>query len=427
MKMAMVRLPGSSFLNRDLARHVACSAVFLLMNLGVSLVLSSGGRLRHPGIPPTLSFMPALCHKVEYALYVKEPSHKPIIQRRNSKMRLASALKAVEDLGLPDADYKRILEILVPPAEATQLNAAVSGLGQEDDFALSCRLMNTTTHLVKLDQTPLIPSDVIIPDFFARFQAGCRVCGVGRDQAGGFQCLIEVKTTEKPVFEMKASLLNRRLLFAEMLGLPLLLAVRFLVFKPHPTWTMVRYSKARGKFRVKLEDMKSDLSHTLWDDYLLCIFPCSIVATWDDAKPSYPSLESHGKHLQKLEVSVNGQCHDFAERSTICLLVLDNFYLKTIATEQVGTEMKEQLVPQREVVFLREIPLSLQTGASRGDPLPTTSATLLSDLLGKDRTVDRDFVESVASVLMQRGILGRISYGEPEECLSKWKHHFSPE
>lgn len=348
-----------------------------------------------------------------------------------NKMKVAIALKALRETGISREKYERIAAELVPQNHVEAVGNAISGLSEEDEFALNCRLMGTATHLVKLDQTPLIPGKEIVPDFFGQFRAGCRVAGIKKDRAHLLRCLIEVKSTEKKVFEIKSSALKRRLKFAQLLQLPLFIAVRFLVFKPHPSWVIVRYTGSTGKFRVRLEDMDSDLSFTLWDDYLFMLFPCRIFARWEKETPTYPSLTSKWGHLCGLRLVVADRSYEFRENSAITFLLLDNFHLQTHAVTEDGETNVEELTPARELVYLREIPFHLHKNAKRENG-PPDAAQLLDELLSKDKSVvDRQFIEKVAEPLLQMGVLGRIGYGDEASSIRKWKScfemHFSEE
>ena len=157
---------------------------------------------------------------------------------QNLKVEIAKAMKQVRAC-IPDQyeDFKRLVE---PPELRVAAERTVSGLAEEDEFGLMCRLMGTTTHLVKLDQSPLVPGESIAPDLLGRFQPGAALLGQRAASFDGFRCLIEVKSTEaeKCSYKLGGSLLRRRREFADAMGLPLLLAVRFLRFRQHALWVI---------------------------------------------------------------------------------------------------------------------------------------------------------------------------------------------
>lgn len=345
------------------------------------------------------------------------------------KMRIANAVKTVRDLGLDEAEFQKVYRILVPEANVGEIDSALLGLGEEDEFALVCRLMNSTTHLVRLDQTPLIASREISPDFLARFKAGCRVCGVSRENAVPLTCLVEVKSTEKSVFEMKRSLVQRRVQFAAMLGLPLLFAVRFLIFKPHPTWVVVHVKDGEGKLIVDPTALISDLSRILWDDFAYIMFPGVQFRTyWSATEPGFATLENAKGYLHKIDVEYKGSCCSFSEQSGLYLIFFDRFHLQAIDVTETQGFTIETLKPSRELAFLREFAFSMHKDATRTDGSQFTSADILKNLLEREpgqRIVDRDFVEQIADFWIAAGILGRMSLGDPDECLSTWKAYFS--
>ncbi len=185
----------------------------------------------------------------------------------NSKVELAKALLAVRSVASA-ADCARIRSILVSPGAEDGIDRAVHGLSKEDEFALICRLMGRATHLVHLEQRPVIAGDYIVPDFLARFQPGCFVHGRSSSQSRGVRCLVEVKSTANDKFKIGGKNLKRLRAFADQFGLPLIFAVRFLCFEQHALWVMVEDAdQAANSLTVPYDGLTTGVRHVLWDDY----------------------------------------------------------------------------------------------------------------------------------------------------------------
>jgi hypothetical protein len=162
------------------------------------------------------------------------------------KVEVAETLKSLEDL-LEKADYQYPREHLLechPEFSEKDIDRAVRGLREEDEFALMCRLMGTCTSLVRLDQKHNIPGDYSVPDFLASFSPGCEICGIKPEQVEGFRCFIDVKSCyEKPErMKIKSDNLKKLRTYARQFGLPLLFAVRFTKATDFAFWVIAEDS-----------------------------------------------------------------------------------------------------------------------------------------------------------------------------------------
>ena len=191
-----------------------------------------------------------------------------------SKIEIAKRLKAIRDIAETPEQYEAAKHALFPGQDLTEVEKSIAGLSEEDEFALLCRLMETTTHLVRLEQNPIIAGDFIVPDFWARFQPGCRWGGLGPECSAGFTCLVEVKSTMGKSLKIGGSLLRRRRNFAERFSLPLVFAVRFLRVKQSAVWVMVDASDNNQKsLTITVNDMLHGIRHVLWDEVSYLLHP----------------------------------------------------------------------------------------------------------------------------------------------------------
>lgn len=191
-----------------------------------------------------------------------------------SKIEIAKRLKAIRDIAETPEQYEAVKHALFPGQDLTDVEKSIAGLSEEDEFALLCRLMETTTHLVRLEQNPIIAGNFIVPDFWARFQPGCRWGGLGPERSAGFTCLVEVKSTKGKSLKIDGSLLRRRRDFAKQFGLPLVFAVRFLQFQQSAIWVMVDASDdSQTSLTVTVNDLLHGVRHMLWDEVSYLLHP----------------------------------------------------------------------------------------------------------------------------------------------------------
>ena len=192
---------------------------------------------------------------------------------QNEKVELAKALLAVKSI-TPDSVFQKVREILVPTAAQAAVDQALHGLSKEDEFALMCRLMGTTTHLVHQEQRPVIDGDYLVPDFLARFQPGCTPFRVSSADSQGMRCFVEVKSTEGHSFKIGGQKLRRLRAFADQFGLPLMFAVRFLRFDAHALWVLVEdNNRSANSLKIGYRDLGNGVRHVIWDDFFYRVNP----------------------------------------------------------------------------------------------------------------------------------------------------------
>lgn len=146
-------------------------------------------------------------------------------------------------------DHRLIYEVLSelgrnadPAAVAEKVRQLERGLPAEDEFIAVCTWLGKTKLIHKLDQQQSPPSStdrLQVPDLLARFAA-----------AGPF--LIEVKSKKKPKLSFTPEYLGRLQAYADLLGLPLLIAWKFL-----GVWTLFdacHLRRARKNFNITFND-----------------------------------------------------------------------------------------------------------------------------------------------------------------------------
>lgn len=347
-----------------------------------------------------------------------------------SKIELAKTLKAIRDIVVSAEKYQRIKEILAPQESEAAIEKAIRGLSEEDEFALMCRLMGTATHFVRLEQKPLIAGDYIVPDFLARFQPGCSIHGFGSEDSSGFKCLIEVKSTDKNEFKLSGSLLRRRRNFANMFGLPLLFAIRFLRFEHNALWIIVEDSERESTFlRVIYQDLINGVRHVLWDEYSYFLRPSMhfkgvFDATYNGDGVRHPEYGTQ----REFQIIVDDQVISItdAHDAFIYSMFFEAFGLKEIKVKRQGSITYQILAPQRATCSIADMIYScnrLPRDAKGRVVYDASKIVARTDTKSVRTLVGRELIDRIARPLCNGNLLYIVGFGKPEAHLDKWRQY----
>lgn len=350
----------------------------------------------------------------------------------NTKIELAKVLLAVRSVA-SQAEYEQIRSILTTPSTVDQVDRAIQGLPKEDEFALMCRLMGTTTHLTHLEQRPVVPGDYIVPDFLARFQPGCAIHNQPTSKSKGMRCLVEVKSTTKDRFKIGGKKLRRLRAFADQFGFPLVFAVRFLRFENYAVWVMVEDSdRAVSSLTATYDDMTTGLRRVVWDEYLYYL-PANVSfrVVYDSAAEDDGSSMVHERFgvQQALQIVWSDSPDDPNPRiiehtGTLAFLLMmffEGFGLHEVNTECSGTQTAQTLRPEQMLCSVADM-------IFRVNRIPTdTRGRIVLDpsriLTGADDggwLLGRETIDSIARDLAASGILYSVGLGEPASHLGQW-------
>lgn len=172
-----------------------------------------------------------------------------------SGIEMAKVLREVRAV-TDNQKFEQIHRILGPP-DHEHTARAIEGLSQESEFALMSTLMGTAVQMASLDQTPFLPGNHITGDFIASFRPSWA--------SQAFPCVVEVKSTKKPRFQLSAGTADRYRAFARGFNLPLLFAIRFMNLKDQAVWTMLLDSGS-GPVDIELKNAPLTLRSVLWDE-----------------------------------------------------------------------------------------------------------------------------------------------------------------
>jgi hypothetical protein len=354
----------------------------------------------------------------------------------NSKVEIAKALLAVQSIAAPDA-FQQIRTILVPQGANDAVDNALKGLSEEDEFSMLCKLMETTTHLVHMEQRPVIDGDYLIPDFLARFQPGCIPHGKTREESRGVQCFVEVKSTKNNVFKIGGHKLRRLRAFADQFGLPLFIAVRFLRFDEYALWVIVEdEDRSKTSLRVTYQSLLSGSRHVLWDDTFIMVHPWIHFRAVHDTAGNREEGSLHEKYgvltnfdiifdlEQKIEGTgvVDNQMRFTKIDAMTFAAFFEAFRPAPLTTKQKGTKTYEILSPTvpctiTDLVYLHNRLARDAEGRTLFNPSRVLSG-------GDDERIlfTRTMIENLMRYLGPT-VFGWVGFGDPEEHLRKWRRY----
>lgn len=189
-----------------------------------------------------------------------------------SDVELAKRIKELKGITGTDEQFNTILKNIISEDKIPNINRIISGLSQEDEFALLCKMMQCCSSITALNQTPLIPNeDEKTPDFQVTFNPSSFLSNLNPHEDYFFQCMVEVKSTEKLRFKTSRADINKRKKYSDRHNLPLLYAVRFLVADQMAYWVLVTAEQLLDKNTLVPNDLVPSLNSVLFDNYTVMI------------------------------------------------------------------------------------------------------------------------------------------------------------
>jgi hypothetical protein len=344
-----------------------------------------------------------------------------------SKMEQAKALKAFSAVLDSEEDYSHLKTMITSSVSEPELGRAIRGLAEEDEFLLMCSLMETATHFIRLEQSPIIRGDSIVPDFLAKFRPGCYINRAVSSESNGFKCLIDVKSTSANEFTIGGSLLKRRRQFADEFGLPLLFAVRLLQFTQNALWLIVEDTNRNSTtLKVTIEDMVDGVRHVLWDEYHCLLLPGTYFVVTYDSKSKAEGLYHKDYGVQReFRIIHKDQVIPVPDNESVLYAALfESFDLTEAKVERKGSRTLQALVPGT-------ISCSIVDLVYKFNRLPTDDngrviynpSRIIARSDGKTDSilVTRSFIEKLIQPLFQAKIFGLVGIGEEEEHIRKWR------
>jgi hypothetical protein len=342
-----------------------------------------------------------------------------------TKIELAKALKAIKAVATNE-QFEQTKKIYIQPGGEDSVMSAVNGLSEEDEFALLTKLLGTAKHIIGFEQRPLVEGEYIVADYYLTMKPACSTHGKSRDKFPNYKRVIDVKSTEKDMFKIGGSRLQRLRNFADLLGLPLFFAVRFLRFNNSALWAIVRDDRSDTFLHVNYDNVVNGLRHVFWDEYCLTPNPQLVIIAKFSKSSTVPSV-GHPEYGTQIELTFteNGTKTLFALQNQDALMtsaLMEAYHLDEIKVEKVDEDITLQyLRPTVMTAFLAD--LIFKTNRLPVDEFGRTiydasKLIVRSDTDAHDKLIDRQKVELIARPLIDNHVL---FVGEIKDHLALWK------
>jgi hypothetical protein len=344
-----------------------------------------------------------------------------------SRIEEAKALRALKGVTASDPEFERIRDTLFPAPDPKRDRALV-GLSQEDEFAILCRLMGTCTHLARLDQTPFLKTEVIVPDYIASFAPGCSVNAISPQEVKlTYSCFVEVKSDDSQNYRISERDLKRREEFPQHFKLPIVFAIRFTQYQGQAAWLLLTARQFRSFDRkVDLSQIGSGIGHVLFDDYALVAPNTFDVAyVWDSSVTTESFRHEKYGALVQLDLFVKNTRVPVDEKDRLFVgAVLENFRPRILSTTTSVTRTTQILrVSANQGRFLSNLVYACnqlttdETGNTVYDPVRITSS------LDSERPhlalMGREHVEYIVGKYFLNRRMYKVGVGGPDQQLEK--------
>ena len=333
------------------------------------------------------------------------------------------AIKAVST----EKQFEQAKKIYIQSGGEDSVMSAVNGLSEEDEFALLTKLLGTANHIIGFEQRPLVEGEYIVADYFLNIKPACSTHGKSRDKFPDFKCVVDVKSTKKDIFKIGGNKLQRIRNFADLFGLPLFFAVRFLRFSNSALWAIVQDNDRNATFiHVTIDNIINGFRHVFWDEYCLTPNPgLIIVATF--SKSSMVSSVSHPNYGTQIELTFTENenktlyaLHN--EEALLTSALMETYNLEEIKVVKVNDDITLQyLKPTLMTAFLAD--LIFKTNKLPIDEFgriiyDASKLIVRSDTGAHDNLINRKIVESLTRPLIDSHVL---FVGEIKDHLTLWK------
>ncbi|MBF2090654.1 MAG: hypothetical protein IGR80_01225 [Synechococcales cyanobacterium K44_A2020_017] len=335
-----------------------------------------------------------------------------------SKIECAEILKTLRT-ALPDQEYRRVKNYLIAvcrEADEEEIDSAIQGISEEDEFLLMSYLMGTATHLVPLFQRPVIKQGYIIPDLLASFQVIDKSKGLSTQKH--IKYFVDVKSTSKDKCKVGGSKLKRLRDFSDHFGLPLLLAVRFTLFPRFPFWALVEDTdRSATSITIRLEDIMNGKRELLWNDYWFSLRQEGVsfkaVFTPEDGILTEDGILRHKDYgkLQQFDIIVNNLTVSRREKTEATWLYI---FFEQLAEEESFIKEESvttQILKPKMVVRSISDMVSRFNQLGRDDRTMPSSATkilLRTSQTSKRIVIRREKIEALVGSLMKVKLLKRF-------------------
>ena len=346
-----------------------------------------------------------------------------------SEMELAKALKGIRPIA-SDEQYERIRAEFASGDKLRRIDAKVSALSEEDEFAVLCRMMGTATHIIPLGQSPLISGDWQSADFLARFQPGLWVDNKGPQSHDGFTCFVEVKSTSKLKAKVSEADLRRRRNFAGAFGLPLLFAVRYTRFPGNAYWVVVHDNDpSRTSLTISVEDLFAGLRHVLFNEYWYMLRPGTVFDCVFSSSSDEHAMR-HAKYGGLLTFKVSNGTRTMVferEEASLWSAFFEAYRPEEVHLRRVGSKTAVRYAPGVDSCSIIDLVYSFNSLPvdAEGHRGFDASRLIARADQGQDSILiaERDKIDAGALRMQQAGVLLLVSVGSPDEHRRLWAQY----
>lgn len=343
-----------------------------------------------------------------------------------TRIELAKALKAIKAVATEE-QFEKTKELYIQEGGEESVMSAVNGLSEEDEFAMLTKLMGTATHIIGQEQRPIIEGKYIVPDFFLNLKMGNSVNGKSEKDFSEFKCLMEVKSTEKDTFKIGGSRLQRLRNISDLMGFPLLFAIRFLRAKQNALWAIVEDDLSSTSLNITYQHIIDGVRNVIWNEYILTPNP-NLIVICEYSKSSTINSVTHpvyGTQISATFTDGKNTVKQIESEAVVTCGLLETYNLEEFKVEEIDKDKTIQyLKPTYFTAFLADIIYKMNNLIvdEFGNVVYDASKLIVrSDTDAHSLLINRQIIEVIASPLFDKQLLFIGSIGEENKQLEKWK------
>lgn len=343
-----------------------------------------------------------------------------------TRIELAKALKSIKAISTPE-QFEATKKLYIQEGGEESVMSAVNGLSEEDEFAMLTKLLGTANHIIGLEQRPLIEGEYIVPDLFVNLKMGNAVNGKTAKDFNEYRCLVEVKSTEKDSFKIGGSRLQRLRNISDLMGFPLLFAIRFLRAKQNALWAIIEDDRSSTSLNVTYQATIDGVRNVVWNEYILTPNP-NLIVKCEFSKSATVNSIRHPEYGNQIAATftdgMNTLTQNNGEAFMTCGL-LETYGLQEFKVEKIDDDKTIQyLKPTLFTAFLADLIYKMNNLIvdEFGNVVYDASKLLVRSDTGVHKTlINRDVIEVLAKPLVDKKLLFIGAIGDIGKQLEKWK------
>lgn len=343
-----------------------------------------------------------------------------------TRIELAKALKCMKAIATYE-QFEKTKDIYIQEDGEESVMSAVNGLSEEDEFAMLTKLMGTATHIIGQEQRPIIEGKYIVPDFFLSLKMGNSVNGKSIKDFSEFKCLMEVKSTEKDKFKIGGSRLQRLRNISDLMGFPLLFAIRFLRAKQNAVWAIVEDDRSSTSLNVTYQGVIDGVRNVIWNEFILTSNPNLIVKCKFSKSAKINSI-THTEYGKQISATYTDGKETLTQNESEAFMtcgLLETYNLQEFKVERIDNDITIQyLKPTNFTAFLADLIYKMNNLIvdEFGNVVYDASKLIVrSDTGAHDTLVNRQMIELLAKPLIDKNLLFIGAIGDMDKQLIKWK------